>query len=101
MIAAGQPAHLETFSGLDEAGQLGLGHAGFPLVHKVEDALHLPASDVLQDHDGVLAGVVDKYFLEVGTACGEDDLVSADGGVLAHDGAVHQGLILKKKLNYY
>ena len=48
---------------------------------------------------GVLARVVDEYFLEVGTACGEDDLVSADGGVLAHDGAVNKRLILKLEMS--
>ena len=94
LVAGGQAAHLQTLRGLDEAGELGLGHRGLALVHEVQDALHLPAAHVLQHHDGVLAGIVDEYFLEVRTAGGEYDFVCPHGGVLAHDGAVHQRLIL-------
>ena len=94
LVAGGQASHLQTLRGFDETGELGLGHRGLALVHEVQDALHLPAAHVLQDHDGVLPGIVDEYFLEVRTAGGEYDLVGPHGGVLAHDGAVHQRLIL-------
>ena len=98
LVRGGQPAHLEALRGLDEAGELRLGHGGLALVHEVEDALHLPAAHVLQHHDGVLAGVVHEDLLEVGAAGGQHDLVGADRGVFAHDSAVHQGFILRIKL---
>ena len=60
--------------------------------------MHLPDEDVLQHDDWVLAGVVNENFLEVGGAGGEDDLVRAHAPVLAHDGAVHQGLILNNQI---
>jgi hypothetical protein len=46
---------------------LRLGDRGLALVHEVDDALDLPASDVFEDNDGVFAGVVGKDLLKVGT----------------------------------
>ena len=97
LVAGCQAAHLQRLGRLDEAGEAWLRDAGFALVHKVEDALHLPAEDVLEHDDRVFAGVVDENFLEVGGAGGEDDLVGSHAAVLAHDGAVNQPLILNKK----
>jgi len=66
LVCGGQPADFERLRGLDKAGQLGLWDGGLALVHEVDDALHLPASDVLEDDDGVLARVVGEDFLKVG-----------------------------------
>jgi hypothetical protein len=47
---------------------LGLWYGRLALVHEVNDALDLPASDIFEDDDGVLAWVVGKDLLEIGTA---------------------------------
>jgi hypothetical protein len=67
LICGGQAPDLERFRGLDEAGQLGLWDRGLALVHEVDNALDLPSSDVLEDDDWVLAGVVHEDFLKVRT----------------------------------
>ena len=97
LVAGRQAAHLQRLGRLDQAGQLGLGHRRFALVHEVEDALHLPAEHVFQHDDRVFAGVLDEDRLEVGAAGGEEHLVGAHAAVLAHDRAVDQRLILIKK----
>ena len=72
-LAGGQAADLEALCGLDEALELGLGHGGLALVHEVDDALDLPAEDVVEHDDGVLAGVVLEDLAEVG-AKGKDEM---------------------------
>ena len=72
LVCGGESSDFEGLGCLDEAGQLGLGDGGFTLVHEVDDALHLPTSDVLEDDDGVLARVVGEDFLKVGTENGKD-----------------------------
>ena len=97
LVTGGQTSDLEALRRLDEGGELRLQHGGLALVHEVEDALHLPAPHVFQHNYGVLAGILHEDLLEVGAAGGEDHLVGPDGGVLAHDRAVHQGFILSKR----
>jgi hypothetical protein len=65
VVRGRESPHFESLCCLDEAGKLGLRHRGLALVHEVNDALHLPSSDVLEHDDGVLARVVDEYLLEV------------------------------------
>lgn len=97
LVAGCEAPHFQGLRSLDQTGQLGLGHAGLALVHEVEDALHLPAADVFQHDDGVLAGVVHKDLLEVRGAGRKDHFVGPNCRVLAHDCAVNQGLILHKQ----
>ena len=66
VVPGGEAANLEALCGLDEALELGLGHGGLALVHEVDDALDLPAEDVVEHDDGVLAGVVLEDLAEVG-----------------------------------
>ena len=66
VVGGGEAADLEALGGLDEAGELRLGHRGLALVHEVDDALHLPPAHVLQHDDRVLARVVDEDLLEIG-----------------------------------
>jgi hypothetical protein len=62
-----QTSNFEALGGLYERGQLGLRHRGLTLVHEVDDALDLPAADVLQHNDWVLAWIVCEDLLEVWT----------------------------------
>ena len=73
VVGGGEAADLEALGGLDEAGELRLGHRGLALVHEVDDALHLPPAHVLQHDDGVLARVVDEDLLEIGAGREEEE----------------------------
>ncbi len=66
-----ESSHHEGLRGLDEAVDLSLRHRGLAAVHEVHDALSLPTVDVLEHHNGVLAGVLREDLAEVGAGGGE------------------------------
>jgi hypothetical protein len=68
LVGRGETSHLQRLGGLNEAGELCLWNRCLPLVHKVHDALYFPTTNVLEDDDGVLAGVVSEDFLKIRTA---------------------------------
>ena len=76
VVGGGEAADLEALGGLDEAGELGLGHRGLALVHEVDDALHLPPAHVLQHDDRVLARVVDEDLLEIGAGMEREEAIN-------------------------
>ena len=59
-----QPLDLEPLCGLEEGGQLVLGHVDLSGVHELEDGGEVLDRDVLQDDNGVLGGVLLKEGLE-------------------------------------
>lgn len=69
--------HLETFGGLEQRRQLTVLDVHLALVHELDEGAQLAEPDVLQDDDGMPAGMVDEQRLEVGGAGGQDYLVGA------------------------
>ena len=76
--------------------QLLLLNVDLSLVHVVQDGPDLLVLDVLEEDDGVLARVLHEELLEVGAACREDHLVAFDGGAVAGQGHVAEGLGLQQ-----
>ena len=71
VVGRGEAAHLEALGRLDETRELRLRHRRLALVHEVDDALHFPSANVLQNDDRVLARVVDEDLLEIGAERGQ------------------------------
>ena len=80
--------------------QLFLGHVDLSLVHVVKDDFDLLDLDVFEKDDGVLASVLHEEALEISGAGGEDHLVALDGGVLASQGDVAEGLRLEQLVQH-
>ena len=59
----GQALDLEPLRGLEEGGQLVLGHVDLAGVHELQDGGEVLDGHVLQDDDGVLGGVLLKQGL--------------------------------------
>lgn len=70
--------------------------ADLPFVHEIDDGLYFPSAEVLEDDDGMFAGVLGEDPLEERGAGAQDDLVCSDGGFGAHQGHVDERLRLKE-----
>ena len=66
----------ESLSSLQKCRQLVLGYIHLTSVHELQDGGQMGEGDVFEDNDGMLGRVLLQQGLEVGTAGGEDHLVS-------------------------
>merc|ERR1712096_2831 len=71
-----QPLHLEPLCRLEELWQLLLLHVDLPLVHELDDGLHVRRCHVSHYDDGVLRRVLKQHSPEIGRAGREDHLVA-------------------------
>ena len=68
---------------LKESVEVLLGTADLATVHVHEEELHVLEVDVLEDHNGMLAGVAQEEVPEVGRAYRQDQLVRREVVVAA------------------
>ena len=76
-----------------------LGAADLSAVHVHEKELHVLEVDVLEDDDGVLAGVAQEEVPEVGRAHRQDQLVGREVVVAAREGHVDELLLVAQVLS--
>ena len=83
--------HLELLRHLEEAVEVGLGHADLPVVHEVQHTLHVPPGHApqIQHHVRVSSASLENSFEEAAAGT-EDHFVSLDVFVVAGDGDVQQ-----------
>ena len=94
----GQTLDLQPLRRLEELRQLVLRHVHLAGVHELQDGGQVGEGDVLQDDDRVLGRVLLQQGLEVGTAGGENHLVSLAALAVAGDGHVAEGLLISEVL---
>ena len=75
-----------------------LGAADLAAVHVHQEELHVLEVDVLEDDDGVLAGVAQEEVPEVGRAHRQDQLVRGEVVVAAREGHVDELLLVAQVL---
>ena len=90
----------ESLCDFEERGQLFLGHVDLSAVHVLEDGPDLGVLDVLEDDDGVRAGVVQEQRLEVAGTGGQHHLVALDGRPVDGQRDVSEGFRLKQLLEH-
>ena len=73
--------------------------ADLAAVHVHEEELHVLEVDVLEDDDGVLAGVAQEEVPEVGRAHRQDQLVGREVVVAAREGHVDELLLVAQVLS--
>ena len=84
---------------LKESVEVLLGTADLATVHVHEEELHVLEVDVLEDDDGVLAGVAQEEVAEVGRAYRQDQLVRGEVVVAAREGHVDELLLVAQVLS--
>ena len=83
---------------LEESVEVLLRTADLAAVHVHEEELHVLEVDVLEDDDGVLAGVAQEEVPEVGRAHRQDQLVRGEVVVAAREGHVDELLLVAQVL---
>ena len=84
--------------GLEESVKVLLRAADLAAVHVHQEELHVLEVDVLEDDDGVLAGVAQEEAPEVGRAHRQDQLVRGEVVVAAREGHVDELLLVAQVL---
>merc|ERR1719431_863775 len=87
LLALSQTLDLQLLGGLQEGGELVLGHVHLPCVHKLQDCGQMHEWNILQDDDWVLGWILLQRVLEIWAAGAEDHLMGL--GVLAFCGNSH------------
>jgi len=93
-IVLGESFHAEIFSNGQEAVELLLGDVDLSHVHEVEHTEQLLVLDPLQVEEGVLVGVAPEHVPEEWGACGQDDLVSLDLGIITGESHIKEVFFL-------
>lgn len=86
------------FGHFEERRKLLLGDVDLTAVHVLEDGPDLGVLDVLEDDDGVRAGVLQEQRLEVGRASGQHHLVALDRSPADGQRHVRKGFRLQQLL---
>ena len=73
-------------------------HCDLPAIHEDQEQLHVLEVDILEHHDGVLAGVAQEEVLEVGAAHAEDELVGGEVVIPTRDCHIDELLLVAKVL---
>ena len=94
-----EPDHYDIPGRLEESVEVLLGAADLSAVHVHEEELHVLEVDVLEDDDGVLAGVAQEEVPEVGRAHRQDQLVGREVVVAAREGHVDELLLVAQVLS--
>ena len=84
--------------GLEESVEVLLGAADLAAVHVHQEELHVLEVNVLEDDDGVLAGVAQEEVPEVRRAHRQDQLVRGEVVVAAREGHVDELLLVAQVL---
>lgn len=71
-------------------------NVNFSFVHELHQTLDVHIFDIFHDEYGILFLVLGQYRVEVGAACGQDDLVGLDGPALARQRDIAEGLPLEQ-----